>query len=459
MAKIAVTVVGLAIIGVINLLEMGSVENAMEVEMNQTFSEIESNVSSNSHISMTDDEFNRMRAKGDSYKETSLSSSDSKHEGIRFSKDQLFECSDTRDRFSERNVEASKIQSPFNCFLPDSKCKYYYPANFFDASCGIGKEYSHYLTTMEEKRLNGTLWNFMPAMGFPTLTLNHACLQDGKHSSIGTKPQTSDVLHDIGPHYDDNTTCITERLSFLHVHKVGGSSLHQAFNYMSLNKCASLERHKFFTPSNSPDGKPQNTRTSEPSPIYVKTKESLTHAIKYPVDEFAPDQHVVFAFVRDPLERFISAIGQATGASGSTRNKISRVLKAKCLRETSRETLTCIAKYVRDNGFWIELHFTPQVIDISFTTLYADIPVALFPFSELQQILSYLGKGDAHSRDGSRSSYRTDEVLTNMKVSDYDEETIQIVCKIYEMDVLMQRSMGLEVPRCDPYIPQSYKFD
>jgi hypothetical protein len=459
MTKVAVTILALAIIGAVNVLEMGTVENFMEVEMNQTFSEMESDTPQYAHVSSVDDRNkDSSHSHSDSY-DGMLSSSKQEHTSLRVSKDQLFDCSDSVDRFSQRNVQASKIQSPFNCFLPNAKCKYYYPANFFDTSCGIGKEYSHYLKTLEEKRLNRTLWNFMPAMGYPTLTLNYTCLQNGKHFSNGVTPTTSDSLHDIGPHYTGDTVCITERLSFLHVHKVGGTSLHAALNYMSMSKSSSLQRHKFFTPSHSPDATPKKKQGGEDNPIFTQTKEALAHAIKYPVDEFGPEQHVMFAFVRDPLERFISSIGQATGASGSTSNKISGVLNEKCLKETSRETLTCISKYVRDNGFWIELHFTPQVIDISFTTLYSDVPVALFPFQELKSILTYLGRGDAHGRDGTKSTYRTDEVFTNMNVSDYDEESIEIVCKIYEMDVLMQRSMGLEVPRCDPYVPQHYSFD
>lgn len=45
-----------------------------------------------------------------------------------------------------------------------------------------------------------------------------------------------------------------------------------------------------------------------------------------------------------------------------------------------------------------------------------------------------------------------------MSVDDYDEESLRVVCEIYEMDVRMQRSLGIEVPRCDPFIPHTYKF-
>lgn len=457
MAKIALVIIALMLIGAVNLLELGSIESNLENAINITMIDKETQLNSSESASKknrTDKTLKIKMNESDRRNSTSIIN-------LKLSRDQMLECpvDEVTDRFSKKEVQPSEIQSPFNCFLPESKCKYYYPANFFD-KCGIGKQYAHFLSTAEEKRINGTLWVRMPSMGFPTLTMKGACLVDGKHVSEGviTAPSIRDSLIDIGPHSHGNKTCITERLSFLHVHKAGGTSLHEAFNYMSINKGAVIDRHKFFTPARSPDGVPMNERTTGTSKIYIQTKESLLHATKYPLKEFLPDQHIIFAFVRDPLERFISSIGQATGASGSSGNGIAEVLKKECLQETAQMTLSCMAKYVRDHGFWIELHFTPQVIDISFTTLYQDVPVAIFQFQELSSTLEYFGKGGAHGRDGSNPKYRPDKVLTEMSVADYDDETIRIVCEIYEMDVVMQRSLGIEVPTCDPYIPKLFHF-
>lgn len=297
----------------------------------------------------------------------------------------------------------------------------------------------------------------MPSVGFPTITMNNTCLNLEHHTfvkqgnSLG-KASTEMVLQNIGSHEGetDEIRCFTERLSFLHVHKAGGSSLHNAFNFMASSKNALLVRHKFFDPSYSP-GKPKKiTRASEEMTNF--TLQSLATASKYPDEEFAPQQHVIFAAVRDPTERFISSIGQALGANGSSGNHIAPTLKKACIKETSAETLKCLAHYVQDYGFWIELHFTPQVIDIAFTTMWQDVPIAMFSFKNLKDILNHFGREHVHVRDGSNDRYRADPILTNMTVADYDEESLRIVCDIYEMDVRMQRSLGYEVPRCDPYI-------
>lgn len=189
------------------------------------------------------------------------------------------------------------------------------------------------------------------------------------------------------------------------------------------------------------------------------TLDSLAEATRYPDEKFTIHQHTIFAAVRDPTERFISSIGQALGASGSGGNKIGGVLLKECVKTTSHAALSCLAKYVRDHGFWIELHFTPQVVDIAFTTMYQDVPVAIFPMKpHLTTVLTYFGRGDVKARDGSQKNYRSDPILTNMTVADYDNETLEIVCHLYEIDVRMQRSLGMEVPRCDPFIPHEYDF-
>mmetsp|Transcript_6866 Transcript_6866/g.8668 ORF Transcript_6866/g.8668 Transcript_6866/m.8668 type:complete len:533 (+) Transcript_6866:164-1762(+) len=400
-------------------------------------------------------------------------------------RNQLFEdCEQSppsNGRYSEQPTSVSSVKSLFNCFLPDSLCTYFYPANFFEPSCGLGRDYTHFVNEAKEMKENRTLWMFMPSVGFPTLTLENVCLTapnengqrypvppfDGKNKNDLTEKS---ILTDIGikESHDPNSefsTCTTERLSFLHVHKAGGSSLHEGFNYISRSKSTSvLVRHRFFTPSKIPlDKQIMPAKEAEPSTrkagrkttsMQEITLKSLGHATKYPEKEFKSEQHVIFAVVRDPIERFISSIGQAMGAAGSGGNHVAKTLRDACIKDTPAATLKCVAKYVQTHGFWIELHFTPQVIDIAFTTMWQDVPLAIFSFRDLKTVLNYFGRGNTKVRDGSSKNYRSDEILTNMTVADYDDETLQIVCEIYKMDVIMQRDLGMEIERCDPFIPK-----
>jgi len=384
------------------------------------------------------------------------------------------------NRFSSRNT--STVQSMFNCDLPNATCRYYFPVNFFEDGCGIGREFAHHITEAEAMRRDQTLWNNMPSVGFPTLTMDHTCINiDGKDTTKN-RPSKGAILHrpvrggkrgstaeqgkqlsDLGEHtlLSVGQRCMTERISFIHVHKSGGTSLHRSFDHINRNKNATITRHKWFTPSrvslselrNRND--PTTIHDRKPdikSSMYNFTLESTLQATTYPAVTFGEDDHVIFAVVRDPTERFISSIGQAMGGEGSQRNMIGKILQEECIKSTSALTLTCMAKYVRDHGFWIELHFTPQVIDISFTTIWQDIPIAVFPFVELKNIVAYLGTPNVRGRSGTAGGYRPDPVLSEMSVDDYDDESLRIVCEIYEADVIMQRSLGIEVTRCDPFI-------
>lgn len=392
---------------------------------------------------------------------------------------QLGKCrgDDTPHRWSKRDFPTSDAPSLFNCDLDDARCTYYFPADFFDPNCGIGKEYVHFIEDAKAMKNNNTLWNFMPSVGFPTLTLKNTCFKSNTRKKKNRKAQTiekaivttkkrssredMDTLVHIGQHNKTSPIgieyrCLTERLSFLHVHKSGGSSLHNAFNGASRGANATIVRHKFWQPPAGP-GTSLPRGPSKANSISSTTEEftldSLHHATKYPQTEFGPAQHVIFAIVRDPTERFISSIGQATGGVGSGGNHIGPILKKACLKETSALTLNCMANYVKDHGFWIELHFTPQVIDISFTTMWQDVPLSIFSFTHLKTVLGYF-ENHSQMRNGAAEKYRSNDVLKNMTVADYDEDTLRIVCEIYEMDVIMQRSLGLEVPRCDPFIPR-----
>jgi len=165
------------------------------------------------------------------------------------------------------------------------------------------------------------------------------------------------------------------------------------------------------------------------------------------------DQHTVFAVVRDPAERFISAIGQATGGRGSNiRNGVGKRLREECgSRETGRDTLKCFVNLVKSNGTWIELHFTPMALEISFATMYKDIPVAIFPFGDLPSLL-YEFDADPMGKikDGAAKGFRASDVLTNMTVADYDDDDLRILCEIYMVDVVFLRHIGF-ANHCDRF--------
>eukprot|EP00550_Attheya_septentrionalis_P007595 CAMPEP_0198297392 /NCGR_PEP_ID=MMETSP1449-20131203/36789_1 /TAXON_ID=420275 /ORGANISM="Attheya septentrionalis, Strain CCMP2084" /LENGTH=412 /DNA_ID=CAMNT_0043998311 /DNA_START=210 /DNA_END=1445 /DNA_ORIENTATION=- len=348
-------------------------------------------------------------------------------------------CKTFDDGLVRKGPPSSTVESIFNCDLASSPCRYYYPARFLDPTCGEGRTYNKFVTECMDFKNNGTLWLNMPSIGFPTFKFE---------STLKT------------PDSMNGTSFLDETISFVHVHKAGGTTLHNAYTLLSKLTKRPVIRHRWFMPgrrvrrirkSNSSKSEEELMWGVEKTVTKIDTHESsmfLSNATVYPEDGlFEGDQHVLFAVVRDPVERFISSIGQAMGGSGSQTNQVSQWFQRRCIKESSQETLRCCIDYVKEHGWWFELHFTPQVLDISFSTMWMDIPVALFPFRHLPDILQHFGTPQTHSRDGSAKSYRPHPVLTNMTMTDYDDAMLRDVCTIYEMDVVMQRSLGMEVPK------------
>lgn len=313
----------------------------------------------------------------------------------------------------------SEVDSIFNCGSKSGLCHYYYPAKFF-SDCGAGRDFVYLVNETETKRLNGTLWSNMPSIGFPTLSME-----------------------------DKN-------ISFVHVHKAGGTSLHSAFNYNMRKKHSRLTRHHWYFPRGGPDKK-HSKAGKGPSPVvnsspYEKAKADVQHVVRYPAT-FGKDDHIMMAVIRDPAERFISSIGQAMGAPGSQSNGIAQQFQAECIKNTTQDTLRCCIDYVERHTFWVEIHFTPQSLEVSFATLWQDIPISLFDFKDLGVILSDLGADpNSKKRDGHKHGYRKDEILANLSKNDYDEDMLRKVCNLYKVDVLMRRVAGLPKANCDRFI-------
>jgi len=337
------------------------------------------------------------------------------------------------------------VTSIFNCGSESGTCHWYYPSKFLDESCGVGKEFVSQINDMKKLYDSKQLWLSGPPIVLPGASIKPALMRPNQFRA--------------GPWPRHN-------LSMTHVHKTGGTSLVTAFGSV-LGKGAKGKRLTVYFPAPIPPteeaqikmeentGRPR--RKPRSSIIYGSNwNESSTFldgAVKYrKPDEWGERDHTLFGVVRDPAERFISAIGQATGAFGSTANGIGKQLLNECLRETSRDTLRCFVDLMQTNSTWIEVHFTPMVLEISFATIYKDIPVAIFPFTEVPNLLLELGSNPSQKKkDGHVAGYRKASVLTNMTVADYDDDMLKNLCTVYKMDAMFMKHIGMTT-RCEGVI-------
>lgn len=339
------------------------------------------------------------------------------------------------------------VKSMFNCNSKEGECKWHYPARFFDESCGIGKDYMEHIDVIKDLHAKNALWLSGPPIVIPWAAIT---------------PQ-------LDLHKFRKEPFPTHNLSMTHVHKTGGTSLVNAFGSIPRAEGGKGKRHTVYQPGKDPNTlmrpfrngvKPVNSTRIPPfqnkmhgqSTFHLKqyneSSKFLNGAVKYQ-SEWGLTDHTLFAVIRDPAERFISAIGQATGAYGSSGNGVGKLLLEECLKETSKETLSCFVDLVQNNGTLIEVHFTPMVYEISFATMWKDIPVAVFPFEQVPALMNELGANPhVKKKDGHSSGYRKSPVLTNMTYADYDEDILRKLCEIYWIDILFLRNLEYET-HCD----------
>ena len=311
---------------------------------------------------------------------------------------------------------AEDVTSVFNCNSEAGKCRWFYPAKFFDRECGVGKEYYHLVEEIEKKRVSQKLWKGMPLIILPSASLNSKMDDKNKVRNGVPFPQ-----HNI---------------SMTHIHKTGGTSLVQAFSAVK-QKGGSAKRDTVYMYGHWDEKEEKFRRESA---------KLLSGAVKYK-SEWNKNEHTLIGVVRDPAERFISAIGQAMGGIGSRSNGVQVWLKKKCIKKTSKETLRCCINLIKNKGTYVEIHFTPMALEVAFATMYKDIPVAIFPFKEVPTLMYELG-AEPHSMKKNGMKMRTDQVLHDMSIDDYDHDMLKDLCDIFRLDVVFLHHIGFQT-RCD----------
>jgi len=348
------------------------------------------------------------------------------------------------------------VTSIFNCGTVYKNCEWYFPGKFFHP-CGIGKEFIPKINEMKELYNSKSLW-----LNGPPIVIPWASIDPPKMRKNAQFISTGWNKHNI---------------SMTHVHKTGGTSLVMAFsnvqgmgargtrltvympgklpraptNAKQLKQKAAMSRDRDGGAKRSP----YQSKSNIYGPGFQRASKFLDGAVKYRKrDEWGPTDHTLLAVVRDPADRFISAIGQATGAFGSSGNGVAKDLVTECVdgKETSKESLRCFIDLVKTNSTWTEVHFTPMAMEISFATIYKDIPVAVFPFQMVPSLMLELGSNpNMKKKDGHQKGYRKSDILTNMSIDDYDDDMMKSLCEIYKMDAVFFHHLGME-NSCDPHL-------
>jgi len=317
--------------------------------------------------------------------------------------------------FMNNTIKHDKIKQPmtlpsiaadqhlFDCHRPNATCHPFFPLQFF-AQHQPGYKYLPQLHEMGASLPN-----------LPRMTHFH---WNNETTQLHVATTTTTTTH-----FGYLPTDIT----YLHMRKTGGTTIHHAIGHLS----------KYIVQSGATS---LVTRYTTCRGVLRRQcqQDALLHT-----QRLYQSKQIVFAVVRDPISRFLSAMGQAMD--------VGLRLRRKCLDETSTTTTTtieCVLQHLQQYGLKSDVHFCPMAVNLYVIMRNMNIEVALFPQSELQNILEYLGGSNIHLRNRSNQDYLKSELLSKLSVQDLQPEMIRVICQLYAVDVEMMQSIGLNVPLC-----------
>jgi hypothetical protein len=150
-----------------------------------------------------------------------------------------------------------------------------------------------------------------------------------------------------------------------------------------------------------------------------------------------------FTFLRDPVRRFLSGVGQAL--------KLNKV--APCNQQQDTVSLIdCVLTKIKDSESFLDEHLEPQAFELYHGIVGLDLSIQVMDISALSALLSHLGfgsgAGDAPKRRMSMSSRGSRRTNYNLSVTSLTPSLIERICETYRVDLLLLQMAGISKSIC-----------
>jgi hypothetical protein len=178
---------------------------------------------------------------------------------------------------------------------------------------------------------------------------------------------------------------------------------------------------------------------------------SQAHLESIAKDQRADSQsHAMLTIIRDPVERFLSALGQALLMKDTAKhlhedcdkyvtsdNKLGLVECAVHLLESTTRSYS-----------EVETHLCPQAAMLH---TKVDLRIAAIDMSNFSSLLQHLVPGYSahHARDRSVVTYSHSQMLSSLKAKDLSRDLIDRICRLYQVDVKLRRDIEMPNKWCD----------
>jgi len=288
----------------------------------------------------------------------------------------------TNNSKTTRRNEKTRILSTrnfLNCQLDDSPCSYFDPVAFYES---------------------------------PSSFCGYAHLPQAQGQLYGNPNRT---LHANWARFRSKDFDMT----YIHVRKAGGNTMYefatqQQQHNIQVEIMPSVQVHRL---------------------VQSIGEEAFIHKMKKMVNSTT-----FFTFIRDPISRFVSAMGQVA------EKKVHVLQAVGCWfpNDPTRE-MTCVLHHFKSDNM-VNDHFIPASVEM-YQIMFGiqDQRVAVLPLAAINDLLKLWDIRPFRKNEavGIKKRYSV-ELLS--------EDMIQDLCRVYEADVCMMRSLGMSVPQCDSYI-------
>jgi hypothetical protein len=329
----------------------------------------------------------------------------------------------------------------WNCDLLESPCRYLEPHYFFHQ--GPGKEF---VSKEQYKRLGGTN-NNLPAI-----------------MALSWWPSSAEQYKN-DPANSENHCLLPRNISFVHVHKCGGTTIKtllvQTKNYfeaLAPDMQANFQTLKYSFGGGSVAQKERNQQRRQAHIDAMVQAQAQNN--KGGNNNNHQEEALVFATVRDPVERFVSAVQQVMHYHEDFRSE--------CLKRTARATLECAIRYCQTTNYLRDVHLIPMATHFRLWDEHANFRLAIVHLRDIPLLAQYFGSAaimrtnsghnnDAtteieripHGRDRSQIEYATSPILAHMTVQrDCTPKMLKELCQLYAIDVALMQTLGFETPHC-----------
>ena len=211
----------------------------------------------------------------------------------------------------------------------------------------------------------------------------------------------------------------------------------------------------------------QSADKKPPKVLNVTTKEVLQYAqTTQEAQNALQPGHVVFAVLRDPIHRFISATCQEFAMKKGVPKRYNRDEVRKIENDglaLINMTIDHILQGTNKGLFQFLFHQSPQITQILTALQGVDVGITFLSYeTAFAGVIEELG-GRSFVRQRDRTSdeayaaYPSTKSVCSLKASNLTEIQRMQICDIYQADVKLMQFVGMEVPRCPGYDQADYE--